>query len=107
MLSTVAIEGRKIPQPDFLSERFHLSGAEARLVVHLAQGTSLKSSSEALGVTYETVRTYLKSTFRKTGTHRQAELVLAVFQAMRDCNPPAVSAAMAFQELRAERKSTP
>jgi DNA-binding CsgD family transcriptional regulator len=104
MLSTVAMEGQKIPQLGFLAERFHLSGAEARLVVQLAQGASLKSSSEALGITYETVRTYLKSTFRKTGTHRQAELVLTVFQAMSDCNPPAVPAAMAVQELRAERK---
>ena len=104
MLPTVAMEGQKIPQLGFLAERFHLSGAEARLVVQLAQGASLKSSSEALGITYETVRTYLKSTFRKTGTHRQAELVLTVFQAMSDCNPPTVPAAMAVQELRAERK---
>jgi DNA-binding CsgD family transcriptional regulator len=82
-------------QTDFVKERFLLSPVEARLVVHLVQGTSLKSSAEALGITYETVRTYVKSTFRKTGTHRQAELVLTVFHAMRDRNPP-VPAAMAL-----------
>ena len=82
-------------QTDFVKERFHLSPVEARLVVHLVQGTSLKSSAEALGITYETVRTYVKSTFRKTGTHRQAELVLTVFHAMSDRNPP-VPAAMAL-----------
>jgi hypothetical protein len=63
------------------------------------QGTSLKSSAEALGVKYETVRSYLKSAFLKTGTHRQAELVLKVFHAMRDPNPPAIPAAIAAQEL--------
>jgi hypothetical protein len=66
----------------------------------LVQGTSLKSSAEALGIKYETVRSYLKSAFLKTGTHRQAELVLRVFQAMSDPNPPAVPAAMSAQELR-------
>jgi DNA-binding CsgD family transcriptional regulator len=91
---------REIPQADFLEKRFHLTHAEARLVVHLVQGTSLKSSAEALGIKYETVRSYLKSAFLKTGTHRQAELVLRVFQAMSDPNPPAVPAAMSAQELR-------
>lgn len=73
MPSMVAIGGRKIPQLGFLAERFHLSRAESRLVVHLVQGTSLKSSSEALGITYETVRTYLKSTSaRLERTDRQS-----------------------------------
>jgi DNA-binding CsgD family transcriptional regulator len=91
-------DGREIPQADFLEDRFHLTHAEARLVVHLVQGTSLKSSAEALGIRYETVRSYLKSAFLKTGTHRQAELVLRVFRAMSNPNPPA-DAAMAAQEL--------
>ena len=89
---------REIPQADFLEERFHLTHAEARLVVHLVQGTSLKSSAEALGIKYETVRSCLKSAFRKTGAHRQAELVLKVFEAMSDPNPPAVPATMAAQD---------
>jgi DNA-binding CsgD family transcriptional regulator len=93
------VEGREILQADFLEERFHLTHAEARLVVHLVQGTSLKSSAEALGVKYETARSYLKSAFLKTGTHRQAELVLRVFHTMSD-NPPAVPAAIGAQELR-------
>jgi DNA-binding CsgD family transcriptional regulator len=100
MQLVVATEGRAIPQADFLEGRFHLTHAEARLVVHLVQGTSLKSSAEALGVKYDTIRSYLKSVFLKTGTHRQAELVLRVFHAMSDPNPPAVPAAIAAQELR-------
>ena len=93
-----------MPQAAFLKCRFDLTPAEARIVLRLVAGDSLRCAANALGITYETVRTYLKSTFRKTGTHRQAELVLTVFQAMSDCNPPAVPAAMAVQELRAERK---
>ena len=99
MQSVVVNEAREIPQANFLEERFHLSHAEARLVVHLVQGASLKSSAEALGIKYETVRSYLKSAFLKTGTHRQAELVLKVFYAMSDPNPPAVPV-IAAQELR-------
>ena len=82
MPSVVANEGREVSHVDFLQDRFHLTRSEARVVVHLFQGTSLKSSAEALGVKYETVRSYLKSAFLKTGTHRQAELVLTVFSAI-------------------------
>jgi DNA-binding CsgD family transcriptional regulator len=96
----VASEGPEILQADFLEEKFHLSHAEARLVVHLVAGASLRSCAKALGIKYETVRSYLKSAFLKTGTHRQAELVLKVFHAMSDPNPPAVSAIIAAQELR-------
>ena len=57
----------------FLEDRFDLTPAEARLVVHLVEGASLRSCAKALGIKYETVRSYLKSAFRKTETHRQAE----------------------------------
>ena len=69
-------------QMAFLQNRFNLTRAEARLVVHLATGISLKSSAKALGVGYETVRRHIKSAFLKTGTHRQAELLLTVIRAM-------------------------
>jgi DNA-binding CsgD family transcriptional regulator len=99
MQSVVANEAREIPQANFLEERFHLSHAEARLVGHLVAGASLRSCATALGIKYETARSYLKSAFLKTGTHRQAELVLMVFGAMSDPNPPAVPAAIGTQEL--------
>jgi DNA-binding CsgD family transcriptional regulator len=86
----VADEGRGILPANFLEDRFDLTPAEARLVVHLVAGASLRSCTKALGIKYETARSYLKSVFRKTGTHRQAELVLTVFGAMSDSNPPAV-----------------
>lgn len=85
------VPNEKIRQADFFEDRFHLTHAEARLVVHLVQGTSLKSSAEALGVKYETARTYLKSVFQKTGTHRQPQLVLAVVHAISHHNRPAAT----------------
>jgi DNA-binding CsgD family transcriptional regulator len=68
----------------FLQNRFGLTRAEARLVVHLVTGRSLKSSAKALGVGYETVRRQVKSVFQKTGTHRQSELVLTVLRAVNE-----------------------
>jgi DNA-binding CsgD family transcriptional regulator len=90
MPSLVMDKGRGIPQADSLENRFDLTPAQARLVVHLVAGASLRSSAKALGISYETARSYLKSAFQKTGTHRQPELVLTVFHAMRD--PPAFAA---------------
>jgi DNA-binding CsgD family transcriptional regulator len=86
MPSVVANEEPEILQADFLETRFDLTPAQARLVVLLFAGTSLRSCAKALGIKYETARSYLKSVFQKTGTHRQAELVLTVFQAMSDPN---------------------
>ena len=97
-MSVVAIEGREIPQADFLETRFGLSRGEARLVALLFAGASLRSCAQALGIKYESARSYLKSVFQKTGTHRQAELVLTVFQATSHPNLPAVPAAIASQE---------
>ena len=93
------------PQADFLAIRFDLRPPEARLVALLFEGASLRSCAEALDITYETARSYLKSAFQKTGTHRQAELVLTVSQATSHPNLPAVPAAIASQELRSTVKN--
>jgi DNA-binding CsgD family transcriptional regulator len=68
----------------FLRKRFDLTPAEARLVIHLATGTSLKSSAKVIGVSYKTVRRQVKSVFHKTRTHRQSELVLTVLRAINE-----------------------
>ena len=73
-----------MPQIAFLKDRFDLTPAEARLVARLMTGESLRSCAKALGIKYETVRTHLKSIFQKTGTRRQAELVIVVIHAMGD-----------------------
>jgi DNA-binding CsgD family transcriptional regulator len=88
MPSVVAVQGRGIPQADFLEKRFDLTPAQARLVSHLVAGASLDSSAKALGIKYETARTCLKSVFQKTKTRRQAELVMVVIRAMNETNPP-------------------
>jgi DNA-binding CsgD family transcriptional regulator len=74
----------------FSRNRFDLTPQEARLVVRLIAGEPLRSCAKALGITYETVRTCLKSVFLKTKTHRQAELVLVIIRAMDEA-PPAVT----------------
>jgi DNA-binding CsgD family transcriptional regulator len=95
-----ANKGRET-QADVLKTRFGLSPAEARLAALLFAGASLQSCAKALGIKYETARSYLKSVFQKTGTHRQAELVLTAFHTTTEPNPPAVPAVTAAQELPA------
>jgi DNA-binding CsgD family transcriptional regulator len=78
------MEGARMPQTAFLKNRFGLTPAEARLVLRLVSGDSLRSAAKALGIKYETVRTHLKSIFQKTGTRRQAELVIVVIRSLSE-----------------------
>jgi DNA-binding CsgD family transcriptional regulator/PAS domain-containing protein len=52
-----------------------LTAAEARLAVALARGERLRAYAARSGVTLNTVRTHLKSTFAKTETNSQSDLV--------------------------------
>ena len=70
---------------DLLQCHFSLTPAEARLALHLVAGETLRSTGVKLSITYETVRTQLKSIFKKTGTCRQAELVIVILTALPDC----------------------
>lgn len=54
--------------------------AEAALAACLARGATLNDAAQELGVTLATARTQLYSIFRKTGMHRQSELVSAIAQ---------------------------
>jgi len=91
----VVDEGSEMLQMEFLKNKFDLTPAEARLVVRLITGESLRPCAKALGIKYETVRTYLKSVFQKTKTRRQAELVLVVIRAMNAANLGEVDAPQA------------
>ena len=71
-----------MPQMAFLKDKFGLTPAEARLVLRLMAGDSLRLSAAALGIGYETARTTLKTVFRKTGTCRQAELAIVIIGAL-------------------------
>ena len=68
---------RRTPEAT-LRGAFHLTHAEARLASQLASGDPLDAVCDRLGIAKETGRNQLKSVFAKTGTSRQAELVLLV-----------------------------
>lgn len=60
---------------DLLAELFHFTPAESRLAELIAQGLSPEDCAARLGVSINTVRSQLRSLFRKTNTERQVELV--------------------------------
>jgi DNA-binding CsgD family transcriptional regulator len=60
---------------ELLRERFGLTAAEARLALKLMGGGSLPEVSKALGISYLTGRSQLKSIFAKVNVRRQSELV--------------------------------
>ena len=77
---------------------FDLTPAEARLLVALANGSSLSEVSASHRVTVNTLKTQLNHIFRKTGTNRQSDLIKLVF------STPVVMNAFA-SETRVEDKS--
>ncbi|RYH68023.1 MAG: helix-turn-helix transcriptional regulator [Alcaligenaceae bacterium] len=68
-------ERRARPVETQLQVLFGLTIAEAKLAARLANGSALGIAASELGIAKETSRSQLRSIFRKTGTHRQAELV--------------------------------
>ena len=61
-----------------LRELWGLTATEARLVLALAAGRSIKEFAEAEGCNWHTVRTHLRSAMRKCGCSRQLDLVQLV-----------------------------
>ena len=53
---------------------FDLTAGEARVAREIAVGTSVEDIAKKTGLTLQTVRTYLKLIFSKTGTSRQSQL---------------------------------
>ena len=70
---------------ELLRCHFGLTRAEARLALHLAAGETLRSAEAKLSISYETARTHLKNIFHKTGTCRQAELVVVIVTTIPGC----------------------
>jgi DNA-binding CsgD family transcriptional regulator/PAS domain-containing protein len=72
-------------EPDLSSRRlqrvFGWTEAEAEVAREIVEGTSLRDVAERRGVGIETVRTQLKSVFRKAGVSSQAGLVRLVANA--------------------------
>ncbi len=67
---------------DIVATLFGLKPAEAKVASLLADGLSFQQIARAMEVTEETVRTYSKRVFAKTGTSRQAELVKLVLTSL-------------------------
>jgi DNA-binding CsgD family transcriptional regulator len=61
--------------PDILRIRFGLTPAECRVALLLGDGRSPREISQTIGVTFNTVRSQMKSIFAKTGVKRQGELI--------------------------------
>ncbi len=65
-----------------LSPVLGLTDAETRLALMLAQGQSVRDFALAQGCSWHTARTHATNLLRKTGCHRQAELVQLVHSLM-------------------------
>src|SRR5262249_32047850 len=58
-----------------LLELFELTKTESVIASHLANGDSIKQIAARLRMSVTTARLHVEHIFRKTGAHRQAELV--------------------------------
>jgi DNA-binding CsgD family transcriptional regulator/PAS domain-containing protein len=57
---------------------YHLTTGETQVLAQVLNGHSLGEAAEILGVGRSTVKSHLDAIYRKTNTHRQADLVHAV-----------------------------
>lgn len=82
------LDRRRIATAQQLMDLFGLSAAEARLARPLCHGNSVEEYAENQGLRLPTVRTQLRSAFRKTCTERRAQLVrlIAGIPAVRDAH---------------------
>ena len=64
---------------EYLSARFGLTKSEIRVCTALCENGDALSTARALGLSHNTVRTHLKSAFKKTGSRNQLQLVLKLF----------------------------
>lgn len=78
LVMNVATGNPRKPDIAILRALFDLSPAESRLAASLASGSDLAASARSCGIRISTARSYLEQIFRKTGVHRQAELVALI-----------------------------
>jgi DNA-binding CsgD family transcriptional regulator len=68
---------RAAPTPVEVKQKmFGLTAMEATVLSFLEQEIPMPAVAEILGISFETARSHLKRTFSKTGTSRQADLLL-------------------------------
>ncbi len=68
--------------PSVVGDMLGLSPAETRLALLLAAGKTIKDFAAVEGTSWHTARTHLKNLMRKTGAHRQADVV-GLLQSLR------------------------
>jgi DNA-binding CsgD family transcriptional regulator len=61
--------------PGALAKLFGFTRQESRVASMLSEGQELAGAAAKLNITYETARKHLQSILRKSGSHRQSELV--------------------------------
>jgi DNA-binding CsgD family transcriptional regulator len=65
---------------DDLRKRFGFTPAEAAFALEIIKGDGRQAAADRLGISVATARSHLSSIFEKTGSRRQAELVLLLQQ---------------------------
>lgn len=68
-------EAGRTVSAELVRELLGVTRAEAALAARLACGATIDEAASDLGIARATARTQLYSIFRKTGLHRQSELV--------------------------------
>jgi DNA-binding CsgD family transcriptional regulator/PAS domain-containing protein len=75
------------PAHDTLATLYDLTPSEARVLVQIGSGLSTAEVALALGLSANTVKTYLSRLFAKTGVQRQSDLVRIVTQLTQPIAP--------------------
>lgn len=73
---------QKMPKEKFVAQLLGLTPSEATLAILLSQGFTLVESANMLGITENSVRTYVKNIFSKTGVSRQTDLVRLILKSV-------------------------
>jgi DNA-binding CsgD family transcriptional regulator len=74
------LQNSPIPSPQVLRALFGISAREAEMCIHLLHGHNLAEATRKLGVSRETGRWYIKRIMEKTGTNRQAEMLMLMMR---------------------------
>lgn len=76
----VDAEQQRALAPKFLQDEYELTASELRVALGLADGSTVKELADSLFITQHTVKSHMRSIFRKTDISRQADLVRLVYR---------------------------
>ncbi len=75
LLIELGTQAQGLAPRDLLRQIFRLTPSEIVLTSQLTRGLSLSEAADETRISRETARSHLKAILRKTGTHRQSELM--------------------------------